>query len=76
MSSQLVSLVTIRSRFVAVHHLRLRGRGFAPPELLLHKALGIVGVLADDADPMVSVVQLDEAPTESCTDIGGLEQGD
>jgi 26S proteasome regulatory subunit T2 len=44
--------------------------------LLLHKALGIVDVLADDADPMISVVKLDESPMESYTDIGGLEQED
>src|SRR6266481_808496 len=42
--------------------------------LLHHKTQGIVGVLADDADPMVSVMKLDKAPTESYADIGGLEQ--
>jgi 26S proteasome regulatory subunit T2 len=34
----------------------------------------IVGVLADDVDPMVSVMKLEKAPTESYADIGGLEQ--
>ncbi|KAK7684660.1 ATPase of 26S proteasome regulatory subunit 4 [Cerrena zonata] len=32
-----------------------------------------VGVLQDDADPMVSVMKLDKSPTESYADIGGLE---
>lgn len=42
--------------------------------LLHHKTHAIVGVLQDDADPMVSVMKLDKAPTESYADIGGLEQ--
>jgi len=33
-----------------------------------------VGILADDADPMVSVMKVDKAPLESYADIGGLEQ--
>ncbi|KTW31547.1 hypothetical protein T552_00188 [Pneumocystis carinii B80] len=41
--------------------------------LLHHKAVSIVGVLSDDIDPMVSVMKLDKAPTESYADIGGLE---
>ncbi len=41
--------------------------------LLHHKAVSVVGVLADDTDPMVSVMKLDKAPTESYADIGGLE---
>ncbi|KAJ3615861.1 hypothetical protein Zmor_012237 [Zophobas morio] len=41
--------------------------------LLHHKALSVVGVLQDDTDPMVSVMKLDKAPTESYADIGGLE---
>jgi 26S proteasome regulatory subunit T2 len=41
--------------------------------LLHHKSVGIVGVLSDDADPLVSVMKLDKAPTESYADIGGLE---
>ncbi|GAO47387.1 hypothetical protein G7K_1595-t1 [Saitoella complicata NRRL Y-17804] len=41
--------------------------------LLHHKAVAIVGVLGDDVDPMVSVMKLDKAPTESYADIGGLE---
>ncbi|MCO5553767.1 hypothetical protein L7F22_007293 [Adiantum nelumboides] len=35
---------------------------------------GIVGVLSDDTDPMVSVMKLDKAPAESYEDVGGLEQ--
>jgi 26S proteasome regulatory subunit T2 len=42
--------------------------------LLHHKSQAIIGVLQDDADPMVSVMKLDKAPTESYADIGGLEQ--
>lgn len=41
--------------------------------LLHHKAMAIVGVLQDDVDPMVSVMKLEKAPTESYADIGGLE---
>lgn len=42
--------------------------------LLHHKTVSVVGVLSDDADPLVSVMKLDKAPTESYADIGGLEQ--
>merc|ERR1711964_566755 len=42
--------------------------------LLHHKSVSIVGVLTDDADPIVSVMKVDKAPTESYADIGGLEQ--
>ncbi len=41
--------------------------------LLHHKLLSVVGVLADDVDPMVSVMKVDKAPLESYADIGGLE---
>ncbi|RKP09629.1 26S proteasome subunit P45 [Thamnocephalis sphaerospora] len=42
--------------------------------LLHHKTTSIVGVLGDDTDPMVSVMKLEKAPTESYADIGGLDQ--
>ncbi|RKP14496.1 ATP-dependent 26S proteasome regulatory subunit [Piptocephalis cylindrospora] len=42
--------------------------------LLHHKHLSVIGVLADDVDPMVSVMKLEKAPTESYADIGGLDQ--
>jgi 26S proteasome regulatory subunit T2 len=42
--------------------------------LLHHKTMAIVGVLSDDTDPMVSVMKLEKAPTESYADIGGLDQ--
>ncbi|QRV75254.1 AAA family ATPase [Ceratobasidium sp. AG-Ba] len=42
--------------------------------LLHHKNSSIIGVLSDDADPMVSVMKLDKAPTESYADVGGLDQ--
>ena len=42
--------------------------------LLTHyKVNSIVGILADEADPMVSVMKVDKAPLESYADIGGLE---
>jgi 26S proteasome regulatory subunit T2 len=39
-----------------------------------HKSNSIVGVLANDSDPIVSVMKLEKAPTESYADVGGLEQ--
>ncbi|PVV01768.1 hypothetical protein BB560_003802 [Smittium megazygosporum] len=42
--------------------------------LLHNKSMAIVGVLQDDTDPMVSVMKLEKAPTESYSDVGGLEQ--
>jgi 26S proteasome regulatory subunit T2 len=33
----------------------------------------VIGVLADNEDPMVNTMKLDKAPTESYADIGGLE---
>merc|ERR1719456_1263390 len=42
--------------------------------LLTHyKVNSIVGLLADETDPMVSVMKVDKAPLESYADIGGLE---
>lgn len=41
--------------------------------LLHHKTQAVVGVLQDDTDPLVSIMKLDKAPTESYADIGGLE---
>merc|ERR550514_837903 len=42
--------------------------------LLTHyKVNSIVGLLADEVDPMVSVMKVDKAPLESYADIGGLE---
>ena len=34
----------------------------------------VVGVLTEDADPMVSVMKLEKAPEETYADIGGLDQ--
>ena len=34
----------------------------------------VIGVLADDTDPMVSVMKLEKAPQETYADIGGLDQ--
>ncbi|EAY12659.1 proteasome, putative [Trichomonas vaginalis G3] len=42
--------------------------------VLLHeKALTIVGLLDDDANPLVDVMKVENAPLESFADIGGLE---
>lgn len=42
--------------------------------ILLHnKNMAIVGILADNTDPMVSVMKVEKAPLESYADIGGLE---
>jgi 26S proteasome regulatory subunit T2 len=37
------------------------------------QSVAIVGVLQDDVDPLVSVMKLEKAPTETYADIGGLE---
>lgn len=42
--------------------------------LLHNKSLAVVGVLSDDTDPMVNVMKLEKAPTETYADIGGLGQ--
>lgn len=36
--------------------------------------MSVVGTLADDTDPMVSVMKVEKAPTESYADIGGLHE--
>lgn len=36
-----------------------------------HKVHAVVGVLGDDTDPLVSVMKLEKAPTETYADIGG-----
>jgi 26S proteasome regulatory subunit T2 len=41
--------------------------------LLHHRNHTVVGILADDVDPMVSVMKVDKAPLESYADIGGLD---
>jgi len=41
--------------------------------LMHHKVHAIIGVLGDDVDPLVTVMKLEKAPTESYADIGGLE---
>lgn len=42
--------------------------------LLHNKGQQIVGILADDTDPAVSVMKVDHAPSETYADVGGLEQ--
>ena len=42
--------------------------------LMNHKVHAVVGVLSDDTDPLVSVMKLEKAPTETYADIGGLDQ--
>jgi len=41
--------------------------------LLHNKTMSVVGILQDDADPMVAVMKVEKAPLESYADIGGLE---
>ena len=41
--------------------------------LLHHKSVSVVGVLTEESDPLVSVMKLDKAPSETYADIGGLE---
>ncbi len=41
--------------------------------LLRNEGYHIVGVLADEADPLLNVMKVDKAPTETYSDIGGLE---
>lgn len=41
--------------------------------LLHNKVNAIVGILADNVDPMVAVMKVDKAPLESYADIGGLD---
>lgn len=42
--------------------------------LLHNKVMSVVGILADDADPMVSVMKVEKAPTETYADVGGLTE--
>merc|ERR1712193_335048 len=42
--------------------------------LMNHKVHAVVGLLGDDVDPLVSVMKLEKAPTETYADIGGLDQ--
>jgi len=41
--------------------------------LLHNKTMSVVGILNDDADPLVATMKVDKAPTETYADIGGLE---
>ncbi|KAK5575442.1 hypothetical protein RB653_006575 [Dictyostelium firmibasis] len=41
--------------------------------LLNNKTLSVVGVIDGEVDPMVNVMKVEKAPTESYSDIGGLE---
>eukprot|EP00918_Siedleckia_nematoides_P100353 GHVU01219355.1.p1 GENE.GHVU01219355.1~~GHVU01219355.1.p1 ORF type:complete len:444 (+),score=93.90 GHVU01219355.1:325-1656(+) len=41
--------------------------------LLHNKMLSVVGVLQDEADPLVSVMKVDKAPLDCYADIGGLD---
>mmetsp|Transcript_7713 Transcript_7713/g.16951 ORF Transcript_7713/g.16951 Transcript_7713/m.16951 type:complete len:456 (+) Transcript_7713:83-1450(+) len=42
--------------------------------LMHHKNLSVIGMLADEVDPLVSVMKVDKAPLENYSDIGGLEE--
>ncbi len=70
----IVSLSTGPEYYVSI--LSFVDKGLLEPGcsvLLHHKTVSIIGVLADDTDPSVSVMKLDKSPTESYSDIGGLE---
>jgi 26S proteasome regulatory subunit T2 len=41
--------------------------------LMHHKVMSVIGMLGDEIDPLVSVMKVDKAPTETYADIGGLE---
>jgi len=42
--------------------------------ILLHsKTMSVVGILQDEADPLLNVMKVEKAPLESYADIGGLE---
>lgn len=41
--------------------------------LLNHRSLAVVGILQDDADPLLNVMKVEKAPLENYSDIGGLE---
>jgi 26S proteasome regulatory subunit T2 len=38
------------------------------------KNMAVVGILQDDSDPLLNVMKVDKAPTETYADVGGLEQ--
>ena len=43
--------------------------------ILMHnKTMSVVGLLEDDANPLVSVMKVDKAPKESYADVGGLSE--
>merc|ERR1712066_554737 len=42
--------------------------------LMHHRSMGVIGILADEVDPLVSVMKVDKAPLETYSDIGGLEE--
>jgi 26S proteasome regulatory subunit T2 len=40
--------------------------------LLHHRNMSVVGIMADDVDPLLNVMKVEKAPLESYADIGGL----
>jgi len=42
--------------------------------LLHNKVMSIVGILADDTDPLVNVMKVEKAPLENYSDVGGLSK--
>ena len=42
--------------------------------LLHHRVHHVVGILSDEADPLVSVMKVEKRPTETYQDVGGLEE--
>jgi 26S proteasome regulatory subunit T2 len=41
--------------------------------LMHHKMHAVIGIMQDDADPLLNVMKVEKAPLETYADIGGLE---
>lgn len=44
-----------------------------PVEGLIKQTMSVVGILQDESDPLVNVMKVEKAPTETYGDIGGLD---
>jgi 26S proteasome regulatory subunit T2 len=61
--------------YVPVASIVDKARIFLDSTVLLNKeSMHVVGVLSEDADPTVSMMRLNEKPTETFADIGGLSE--
>ena len=48
--------------------------GLVPQHTRLTGKCDVVGILGDEADPLVQVMKVEKAPAESYADIGGLDK--